>query len=221
MTADLERRVAALEHELGRANDREAVRQLQFKYGYYMDKCLFSAIVDLFADDARLYFMGGLFKGKEGARRLYGGATQLNGPVDGLLFEHLIVQDIVDVTPDRQSAKGRFRTFMQGGVHETNANKPPNIPPAFWEGGVYENEYVKEDGVWKIAVFNYRVVWQADYETGWAKSPTGPLMVSNYTDTFPKNPRGPDELTDPPPRWPKQGIMPFHYPHPVTGKPVP
>ncbi len=210
-----------LEHELGRMNDREAVRQLQFKYGYYMDKCLFPAIVDLFADDARLYFMGGLFKGKEGARRLYGGATGLNGPVDGLLFEHLIVQDIVDVLPNRQGAKGRFRTFMQGGVHETSANKPPNIPAAFWEGGVYENEYVKEDGVWKIAVFNYRVVWQADYESGWSKSGARPLMVSKYARTFPDDPRGPDELTEPPPRWPQQSIMPFHYPHPVTGKPVP
>lgn len=220
MTADLERRIAILEHELGRLQDREAVRQLQFKYGYYMDKCLFPAIVDLFAEDARLLFMGGLFRGKDGARRLYGGATGLNGPVDGLLFEHLIVQDIVDVAPDRRTAKGRFRTFMQGGVHETNANKPPNIPAAFWEGGVYENEYVKEDGVWKIAVFNYRVVWQADYETGWAKSPAGPLMVANYTRTFPDDPRGPDELTEPPPRWPQQGIMPFHYLHPVTGKPV-
>jgi len=217
----LEGRIAVLEHELGRLEDREAVRHLQFKYGYYMDKCLFPAIVDLFADEAKLYFMGGLFKGKEGARRLYGGASGLNGPADGLLFEHLIVQDIVDVADDRRTATGRFRTFMQGGVHESNPNKPSNIPAAFWEGGVYENEYVKENGVWKIAVFNYRVVWQADYDKGWARSPVGPLMVATYTRTFPDDPRGPDELTEPPPRWPRQSIMPFHYPHPVTGKSVP
>ncbi|MEI9965963.1 MAG: nuclear transport factor 2 family protein [Caulobacteraceae bacterium] len=216
--ADLRRELDETRRELGILQDIQAVRTLQFKYGYYMDKCLFPAIVDLFADDAELYFMGGLFKGKDGARRLYGGATGMNGPVDGLLFEHIIAQDIVDVTPDRSRAFGRFRTFMQGGVHETNPNPPPNIPPAFWEAGVYENEYVKDGGVWKFKVFNYRVVWQADYDKGWAKSAVDPLMVSTHTATYPDNPRGPDEVRDPPPRWPRQGILPFHYPHPVTGE---
>ena len=219
--ADLRRELDAVRNELGMLQDVKAVRELQFKYGYYMDKCLFPAIVDLFADDAELYFLGGIYRGKAGARRLYGGATGLNGPVDGLLFEHLIVQDIVDVAPDRKTAKGRFRTFMQGGVHESHPNPPPNIPAAFWEGGVYENEYVKDKGVWKIKVFNYRVVWQADYDKGWAHSSVDPLMVRAQTKTFPENPKGPDEIAAAPaPRWPKQGIHPFHYPHPVTGEPV-
>ena len=216
--ADLRREMADLKHELGVLQDVKAVRELQFKYGYYMDKCLFPAIVDLFADDAELYFMGGIYRGKAGARRLYGGATGMNGPADGLLFEHLIVQDIVDVAADRKTALGRFRTFMQGGVHETNSNPPPAVPSQFWEGGVYENVYVSDGGVWKIKVFNYRVVWQADYDTGWAHSSVESLMVSAHTQTFPENPRGPDEIAAAPaPRWPKQGIHPFHYPHPVTG----
>jgi len=220
--AELRREIAALRHELGILQDVKAVRELQFKYGYFMDKCLFPQIVDLFADDAELYFMGGIYRGKAGAERLYGGATGLNGPVDGLLFEHLIVQDIVDITDDRTRAFGRFRTFMQGGVHETHPNPPPNIPSQFWEGGVYENEYVKDAGVWKIRVFNYRVVWQADYDKGWARSAVDPLMVSAPVKTFPENPRGPDEIVAAPaPRWPKQGIHPFHYPHPVTGAKLP
>ncbi len=218
--AELRRELEAARHEIGLLQDQQAVRALQFKYGYYMDKCLFPAIVDLFAEDAELRFLGGLYKGKEGARRLYGGATGMNGPADGLLFEHLIVQDIVDVAPDRQTAKGRFRTFMQGGVHETNNSPPPTIPKAFWEGGVYENDYKKEDGVWKIWKFNYRVVWQAEYDKGWARTPLEPLMVSQHTQTYPQNPRGPDELIDPGPRWPRQGVLPFHYPHPVTGEAV-
>ena len=200
--ADLRRELDAVRNELGMLQDVKAVRELQFKYGYYMDKCLFPAIVDLFADDAELYFLGGIYRGKAGARRLYGGATGLNGPVDGLLFEHLIVQDIVDVAPDRKTAKGRFRTFMQGGVHESHPNPPPNIPAAFWEGGVYENDYVKDKGVWKIKVFNYRVVWQADYDKGWAHSSVDPLMVRAQTKTFPRTPRAP---TRSPPPLPPAG----------------
>jgi hypothetical protein len=218
--SELETEMRALSRELGLLKDREAVRTLQFKYGYYMDKCLFPAIVDLFAEDCELNFMGGVFKGKESARRLYGGATGLNGPVYGLLFEHIIAQDIVDVAPDGKTAKGRFRCFMQGGVHDSNKSAPPNIPPQFWEAGIYENEYVKDGGVWKIKLFNYRVVYQARYEEGWAHASTDPLMVVNYTKTYPEDPRGPDEIKPAPPRWPNTFLMPFHYPHPVTGKPV-
>ena len=215
--ARLEREVEALKHEVGRQADAAAVRALQFKYGYYMDKCLFPAIVDLFARDAVLYFLNGIFRGREGARRLYGGASGLNGPMRGMLFEHIIAQDIVDVAPDRRTARGRFRCFMQGGVHETKTDAPPRIPAQFWEAGIYENEYVKEDGVWQIQVFNYRIVYQTKYEHGWAHSGLEPLMVHPYARTFPDDPRGPDELRALPPTWPEVFVMPFHYPHPVTG----
>jgi hypothetical protein len=206
-----------LRHELGIQADIQAVRTLQFKYGYYMDKCLFGEIVDLFADDATLFFMNGIFRGKAGARRLYGGATLMNGPSPGLLFEHIIAQDIVDVAGDRRSARGRFRCFLQGGVHESRHDAPARIPGQFWEAGIYENEYVREDGVWKISVFNYRIVYQATYEQGWAHAPRAPLMVADYEQTWPENPRGPDELRASPARWPETFVMPFHYPHPVTG----
>lgn len=199
--------------------DIHAVRTLHFKYGYYMDKCLFDEIVDLFAEDCEIYFMGGLFRGKAGARRLYGGASGLNGPAYGMLFEHFLGQDIVDIAADRVTARGRFRCFMLGGVHESKTDAPPAIPDQFWEGGVYENTFSKEDGIWKIKIFNYNVGWQAKYEQGWAHSRPGTLMVSAYTETFPGNPHGPDEIiTQTPKLWPETFVVPFHYPHPVTGK---
>jgi len=213
----LRRELDELRHQVAMQADIQAVRTLQFKYGYYMDKCLFGEIVDLFADDATLYFMNGIFRGKAGARRLYGGATLMNGPAPGLLFEHIIAQDIVDVAADRRSARGRFRCFLQGGVHESRRDAPARIPAQFWEAGIYENEYVREDGVWKISVFNYRIVYQATYEQGWAHAPHAPLMVADYEQTWPENPRGPDELRASPARWPDTFVMPFHYPHPVTG----
>ena len=216
--AELRAEVARLRDQVGVQDDIHAVRTLQFKYGYYMDMTLFAEIVELFADDCEINFLGGLYRGQAGARRLYGGASGLNGPTDGLLFSHVIAQDIVDVAPDRQTAKGRFRTFMQGGVHESKKDAPPNLPSQFWEGGVYENQYVKDNGVWKFKVFDYRVIYQARYEDGWAHSLMTPLMVSEPTTTFPENPRGPDELRAAPPRWPKAVVQPFHYPNPVTGK---
>ena len=214
----MQRRIDQLANEVAMHADREAVRTLQFKYGYYMDKCLFSEIVELFAVDAVIYFLNGIYRGKRGARRMYGGASGLSGPAYGMLFEHIIAQDIVDVAPDRKSARGRFRCFMQGGVHESKKDAPPRIPAQFLEAGIYENEYVKEDGVWKIKLFDYRIVYQARFDEGWAQSGRDLLMVTPYTTTFPENPRGPDELRPLPPTWPEAFIMPFHYPNPVTGR---
>lgn len=218
--AALEAQVAAMADRLGIVEDAQAIRTLQFAYGYFMDKCMFAEIVDLFADDAELHFMGGIFKGKAGARRLYGGASGMNGPEHGMLFEHVMAQDIVHVAPDRKTAQGRFRTFMQGGVHRSKAGAPPSIPPQFLEAGIYENRYVREDGVWKIAVFDYRVVYQCDFSEGWANAPDAPLMVREHRQTFPDNPAGPDAVEPAPERWPRAVVMPFHYRHPVTGAPI-
>lgn len=218
--AALKAQVAELSHRTGILEDIQAIRTLHFKYGYYMDRSLFGEIVDLFADDCTLYFLNGIFRGKQGARRMYGGGKDLglNGPAYGILTDHLHVQDIVDVAPDRMTAKGRFRCFLMAGVHESRPNPTP-IPAQFWEGGVYENTYAKENGVWKIKVFNYNLVWQAEYDKGWAHSAVKLLMVSPYTKTYPEDPRGPDELKPEPFQfWPNMYVIPFHYLHPVTGK---
>jgi hypothetical protein len=173
----LARQVEQLANEVGRLNDVQAVRKLQHAYGYYLDKCLYDEVVDLFAADGEVRFMGGAFKGKPGLRRLYcerfrksftGGH---NGPVYGFLLDHLQLQDIVDVAPDRNTARARFRCLMQAGSHETKKDAPGHLPSQWWEGGIYENDYVHEDGVWKIKVCNYNVVYHGVFEKGWAHTP--------------------------------------------------
>jgi carotenoid cleavage dioxygenase len=216
--AALKTQVAELAHRTGVLEDIQSIRTLQFKYGYYFDRWLFGEVIDLFAEDCELHFLNGIFKGKAGVRRMFGGGMGISGPEYGVLTDHLMMQDIVDVAPDRMTAKGRFRCFLMGGIHETKTEKTP-IPSQFWEGGIYENTYIKENGVWKFKVFNYNLVWQAEYDKGWAHSELKLLMVSPFTKTYPENPRGPDLLkTEPFQFWPNTFIVPFHYPHPVTGK---
>lgn len=71
----LQRRLDETNVRLGILEDIHAVRTLHFKYGYYLDKCLSVEIVELYSEDCEIYFLGGLFRSKAGARRLYGGAT--------------------------------------------------------------------------------------------------------------------------------------------------
>jgi SnoaL-like domain len=218
----LEKRVNELENRLGRAEDELAIRRLQHAYGYFMDKCKYEEVVDLFSGRGETYFLGGIFRGKAGVRRLYCGrlgarfAEGNNGPVRGLLLDHLLMQDVITVAPDRLSARARYRCFMQGGSHES----VPEIFPAFWEAGVYENTYFKEDGVWKIGVLNYNVFFYAPYEQGWGKVKPG-YAVPPFSKTFPEDPNGPDELMSRRASfWPENELVSYHYVHPVTGKPI-
>jgi hypothetical protein len=220
--AGLEARLQQMQKQIARLEDTHAVRTLHFKYGYYIDMCLYEEAVDLFADDCELNFLNGVYLGKAGARRLYVEWFQKlftnghNGPIHGFLLDHLQLQDIVDVADDGKTAFGRFRVLMAGGQHHSKQPRVANFPDQCWEAGIYENRYVKDKGLWKIRHLNYNMLWQADYEPGWAKSG---VHLPPLTKTFPEDPRGPDRLMPTVPNtWPNTRVVPFHYPHPVTGK---
>lgn len=210
----LTERVAALEAQLGNLADVEAIRRLQYQYGYYLDKTLYKEVVDLFAEDSEVHFLHGIFRGKAGVARLYLGrflekfAEGRNGPAYGRLLDHPQLQGIVTVAPDRRSAHGRFRSIMQAGTHQAIEARQR------WEGGIYENEYVREDGVWKIRLLDFRQVWHCTYEHGWAYMP---MDYPDYLTTcYPDDPHGPDELDESWHMFPDLQLIPFHYPHPVT-----
>ena len=216
--------VERLTRQVGLLEDANAVRCVQHAYGYYMDKGLYQEVVELFADDGEVRFMGGIFRGKAtGVARLYISRFRTtfthgrNGPVFGLLLDHMQLQDIVDVAADGRSARGRFRALLQGGSHRSKTDVVKSLPRQWWEAGVYENLYVKEHGIWKIQVLNYCLAWQADFDKGWAEST--PYDGPFFAKTFPEDPGGPDEISaERPPFWPDTGVVPFHYPHPVTGR---
>ena len=224
-TPELRRQLQQLSAEVAALQDVHAIRRLQHAYGYYLDKCLYDEVVDLFSDSGEVRFMNGVFRRKAGVRRLYCDRFRKsftrghNGPLYGFLLDHLQLQDIVDVAPDRSTALGRFRAFMQAGVHESNSDKPAMLPQQWFEGGIYENEYVREGGIWKLKVLNYHCLYHALYEKGWAYTPAE--VTPPFTRIFPEDPIGPDALIEPMPAlWPQTAVVPFHYPHPVTGKSV-
>jgi hypothetical protein len=129
-----------------------------------------------------------------------------------------MMQEIIDVNDEGTRAWGRMRTLMSAGTHQSIGQQHPRGLRQWWEGGVYENEYIKEDGVWKPLRLRYFPFWHADFEKGW--SHTKPNYVPFLSETYPKDPEGPDELVESRMMWPDTKVVPFHYPHPVTGKHV-
>jgi SnoaL-like domain len=223
--AALEATVASLTKRVTISEDEQAVKKLQYLYGYLIDKCLYNEVVDLFTPDGEVHFFGGIFKGQVGVRRLYVDRFQANftygnnGPIDGFLLDHPQIQMIVNVDPDGNTAHVRGRSMMQAGRHKDYTGDTPMLQARQWfEGGIYENIYKKIDGQWRIHILNYMPQWHADYETGWAH--TRDNYVPFLSTTYPQDPTGPDELKTDVWLWPTNKWVPYHKPHPVTGEEI-
>ncbi len=218
-TQSLINRIEKLERRIGIMEDVQAILNLFNAYGYYQDKLMHEAVVDCFAEDSMLSFRNGLWRGKEGVRRFWcgwlgGSFGNKEGPEYGHLLDHLQLQNVIHVADDRKTARMRSRYFSQGGVHESR-----EMVKGFWsaylEGGIAEDTFVKEDGVWKFKHWNYNTQWQADYHDGWDKNTR---KASRWSELYPDNPIGPDEFIEFKEIWPHTHVVPFHYPHPVTGE---
>ena len=113
-------RIEKLEHELAVQQDIHQIRRLQYTYGYFIDKSQYNEVVDLFADDGDVWFLGGIYQGKAGVRRLYIERFQTNftqghnGPRYGWLLDHPQLQMVIDVAPDRRTAQARGRSDDAG-----------------------------------------------------------------------------------------------------------
>jgi hypothetical protein len=234
---ELKSEVAQLRWQVERLEAIAAVERLQNAYGFYLDTYQGEARSDLFTDDAELHFLGGIFRGRDGVRRfhvehaaafvgLYDGGQR--PPTYGRMGEHAMLERVITVADDNQSARARVRHWLLIGKHDVLTQGPDAPDPAkpdevlqWYEGGLYENVYVKENGVWKIKVMDYNIVWAYTPEVGWAHTPVDFRPTPLFTKTYPEDPVGPDELEDPPPTiWPDRPILPFHYPHPITGKEI-
>ena len=200
--------IDALTAQVDRLESSRAIKKLQRAFGYYMDRGLWNEASDLFADSGSVEIgMDGVYVGKgriqDYLQRLGGGQS---GLVWGQLNEWVTLQPVVDVAPDGSHAKARWRDIGMFGHFQENAA---------WRGGVYENDYVRENGVWKIAKLHLFVNFQVPYEKGWArmKSVDGDWR-SDVAKTFP--PDAPSTTSYRP--FPDPQLVPFHYANPVTGK---
>ena len=225
--AALEAKLEQMERRLTRREDELDVRSLQYLYGYLIDKCMYDQVVDLFTDDGEVRFFGGVWRGKEGVRRLYVDRFRkrfthdTNGPIDGFLLDHPQIQTIVTTEDDGRTAKLRGRSTMQAGRHKdyVDPDNPVMGVRQWWEGGLYENTYKKgADGKWRIHVLNYFPHWHADFDKGWAY--TDAEYVPFPKVLYPEDPSGPDELIEDHWLWPTHKLLPFHMAHPITGEPM-
>ena len=144
----LQGRIAALEQRKTLVADSNDIERLQAAYGYYFDRGLWDEVADLFADDGTIEVaLDGVYVGKARVREyLYALGGGRAGLAEGRLSEHLQVMPVITLAADGSSAKARWRGIVLEGDFGRDA---------FWGEGPYENEYVKENGVWKIKALHW------------------------------------------------------------------
>src|SRR4030042_1450241 len=163
-----------LQARLMRLEDIKQIEKLQHTYGYYRDYGDWPKVVDLFAEkDASVEAADyGVYRGKEGVRRFYidllgGGADKPRRP--GILSIVFQLQGVVTVEPDGRTARGRW--YGMGMEARPSASLHEGELRQTWIHGVYENEYGKEDGKWKIKKLHFNLTFRTPYEKGWLKVP--------------------------------------------------
>ena len=216
--------VAQLSARVARLEDEAAIRRLHHAYGFLMDYCWNDEVIDLFAREGEAVFLSGVYRGRNSLQRLYkdflgqaytGGRE---GPVHGFLADHFLMQDVITVAPDGMTARSRSRALLVLGSHESRTDRPPQLPDQLYEAGLYENSYVREDGVWKILRLEYALQWQALYEKGWTHTTTD---LPPQMPPYPESPIGPDYLIENTRKvWPERSAVAFHFTNPVTGRPI-
>ncbi len=206
-----------LERRLERVEAIKAIERLQSIYGYYQDRFLFDQPPTLFTKhQPAAHYDNGVWEGTAGIDRLWRGhfrktlARNTSGPVAGELFDQPQMQGVITVAEDGQSATATFRTLgrrVTYGKHEE------------WIAGLYRNDYVQEDGVWKFKTLRYCTLWSAPYTKGW-KDAT-PVKHERWR-LYSRNAQGPNRLAREeercPAGYPERDTSELDFVHPVTGQ---
>jgi len=206
----LEKQVKAQEKELTTLKDIEAIKKLQKAYGYYVEHMMYQEIVDCFSDspDVRLNWLEGQWLGKEGVKKYF--AFMQKAPPT---FQHQVMQiaGIVDIDPDGKMASGRWYAF--GGIFIPMGE---NIRRSFVTG-IYENRYIKENGIWKILSIKWVIPYGVSVAGEWRmpEDVNRPYLAGQWRGPAPDIPIDREDL-----RYVSGYVFPFHYNHPVTGKPT-
>lgn len=216
----LEARMDALEKRLRQVEDVQAIQRLQYAYNYYVEHMMKQEIIDCFSDspEVLLDWLEGKWKGKAGVRK-YFDVTQV--PPVG--FQHQLIPSagLITVDPDGKTAKGRWYAF--GGVMmptPVTEGEKPAFSRSFING-IYEFCYVKEDAVWKILSINWVIPYGVRIKDGWIlpEDIAGPMLKGQSGPPGAKiEPDIPMDRNDL--RYVTGYIFPYHFKHPVTGKPT-
>jgi uncharacterized protein (TIGR02246 family) len=133
--------VDALARRVQRLEDEKAIREVEIRYGEALDARDYATYASLFASDGVWTGGFGSFTGPAAIQEML--EKNLGKPDPGFVNKssfHLITTVVVDVDGDKAKARSRYQFFTAS----------PDNRPVHALAGRYEDEFVRENGAWKI-----------------------------------------------------------------------
>ena len=156
--------IDSIEARLDAAEAVRASKRLQNAYGHYLQAGRWNDVAALFTTDASVEFPDARARGRADIGRFFMQRAGRNeeGLAPGQLNAHLQLQPIVNVSADGGTVLATWHEFWMTGQYGKSAASG---------GGVYENEYQLEGGVWRISRMRYFTQYAGDYDTYGHKAP--------------------------------------------------
>jgi hypothetical protein len=204
---DLRQQVKEKEQRIQQLQDIEDIKRLQCAYGYYLEHWMGEEIMDCFSKSPEVSatLAEGTYYGPEGIKR-YFGKSKTQPPE----FLHQVMQlsPVITIESGGERAKGRWYGYGSISVPTKNGMIASYI------SAIYEMEYIKEDGVWKILTLALQMHYSCPAGGSWVRpeklAPPG-VKVDNIK-------MNPDKWVEFDIGYPSGYIYPFSFKHPVTGK---
>ena len=155
----LEAKLASMQRQIDLIEDHKAIERLQQLWGHYVSEGMAREAAALFSASPTAsieYAQQGIYLGRARIEAFLKASGARTAP--GELRETPVMQAVISVAPDGRTAKARWRSLVMGGVHGQDGT---------WEEGPYENQYVKENGVWKISSLHWYTTMKGSYDQGW------------------------------------------------------
>ena len=203
---ELQKKVESLEEEVRTLRDIEKINILQKAYGYYMDNMMYDDAADLFTHDGYAEFSETVVDGQEKIRNSFRNMTKK--PFEGTkkLFLHMQLQGVVHLDQGGKAAKGRWQMLC---LSVDYLGKPPGELTPIISHGVYENEYIQENGIWKIKRLIFNSSFHSTLKDGWVNTIS---LERTYVDK-PEVTQNNGDRT-----WRSGYKVPCHFNNPVTGR---
>ena len=132
---------AALKQRVQQLEDEKAIREIIVRYGEYLDARDYAAYASLFASDGVWTGGFGSFTGPAAIQEML--EKNLGKPEEGFINKsnfHLNTTVVVEVDGDTAKARSRYMFFTAS----------PDNRPAAALAGRYFDDFVRENGQWKI-----------------------------------------------------------------------
>ena len=161
--ADLEARVKQLEARVRELDDREAIRDLRYRYHEYVNEGKFKDIPSLFTDDGELDFAHlGKAKGREAIQKFFGGLNEAAAGSKERPRITWVKQFIHNHVIQLHGDHGHGFSYLEA--------KPIYGGEAFLVAARYDDDYVKRNGEWKFKKMGLVPYFMVPLKEGWAQA---------------------------------------------------